>query len=406
MRVVLSNNYYSLRGGAERVFFDEMNLLARRGIEVIPYSQGWPDNEDTDYAQWFLPGENYSTLAGAPWSKKVRQGVRIVYSSVQRKRFDLFLNQFQPDLLHAHNIDRGLTLSTIDAARARQIPCVRTLHDLKMVCPSYLMQDHGAICQKCLDGKYWRCVGHRCHKNSFAASLVVTAEAYFSRLSGAYGWVSRLIAPSRFVLDKHVQGGVPQEKLAYLPNGVDPTQYAPNADVGAYVLYVGRLSQEKGIPTLLRSLQATGIPLRVAGTGPAEETYRGLVVKEGFPDIEFCGHCAGGELTGLYQNASFVVLPSECYENAPMSVLEAFAHGKPVLGSHCGGIPELVLDGITGLLFEAGSVEDLREKLVWMWNHRTQVVQMGKRARKRVEREFCMERHINGLLEIYRSVLG
>jgi glycosyltransferase involved in cell wall biosynthesis len=246
----------------------------------------------------------------------------------------------------------------------------------------------------------------RCHKASLAPSLVVTAEAYFNRVLRKYDYVSKFLCPSKFLLGKYIAGGFSRERLVYLPNALDPKAYPAQPGVGDYVLFAGRLSQEKGVVTLLQAMRGSEIPLRVAGTGPLETECTKVAAKEGLSNVDFCGYCQNGKLARLYRNAAFVVVPSEWYENAPMSILEAFAYGKPVLGSRLGGIPELVRDGITGRLFEAGCVEDLRDKLVAVWRNKAEIREMGQAARRRIDDEFSMEKHIDRLLEIYESLVN
>jgi glycosyltransferase involved in cell wall biosynthesis len=405
MRIVCANNYFYLRGGAERVFFDEMAILDRMGLRVFPYSQQWPENLGSP-APWFLPGDNYATLANASAWRKVCGAAHMVYSRAQRRVFREYLREVQPSLVHGHNIYGGLSGAIIDAARDLQIPFLLTLHDYKLICPSYLMLDRGVPCEACRGHRYWRCLAHRCHKDRLSASAVVAGEAYFNQIFGTYEYVSYFIAPSRFLMQKHMEGGIPADKIVHLPNAIDPTCCPAQIRPGHYVLYAGRLSQEKGVLTLLKALAQTGIPLKVAGTGPAEGTCRRFAREHDMPRTEFCGHCQGDRLSSLYHDAAFVAVPSEWYENAPLSILEAFAHGKPVLGSNLGGIPEMVKNGSTGYLFEAGNVQELRERAIQMWSSVRDTVAMGATARRHVETHFSLEQHGERLLTLYQRAVG
>ena len=196
---------------------------------------------------------------------------------------------------------------------------------------------------------------------------------------------------------------IPREKIVVLRNGIDLEEYRPTYEDGGYALYFGRLSREKGVETLLKAHRevAGEIPLKIVGTGPIEAE-----LKAKYPKAEFLGYRAGEELKSLVARASFVLVPSEWYENCPMTVLEAMALGKPIIASRMGGLPELVEDGKTGLLFGAGNVEELKERMLYLWKDRELRYEMGRAARKKAEQEFSLERHCEELLRIYRRLLG
>ena len=205
--------------------------------------------------------------------------------------------------------------------------------------------------------------------------------------------------------DVLLANGFAPERVLYLPNAIDSSAIEPSPGIGDYVLYSGRLSQEKGIQTLLRAMIGLPLPLRIAGDGPLRPVLERFVDRNGLRDrVAFCGHLTGNDLSRLYREAAFVVLPSEWHENAPIAVLEAYAHGKPVVGSNLGGIPELVQNGITGHLFPAGDAEALRECMAATWNDRAARKAMGDAARNRVVADFSAERHSESLLEIYDRI--
>lgn len=400
--IAFANNFYYLRGGSERVFFDEMQWLVGRGSEIIPFSRRHERNHPTPYDRYYLPAVDFTRMNG---KSKAKAAIEVVYSLPMRRAFEIFVDEEKPNLVHGHNIYAGLTYSIIDVARKRGIPFVLTLHDLKLACPSYLMLNRGRICERCGTGSFWNCAVQRCHKESLAASLVNTAEGYFNRLFGTLDWVSRFLCPSRFLMAKVARAGIPQAKLVYLPNALDPKDYDPVFQPGAYALFAGRLSREKGVMTLLQAFRECKIPLRIAGTGPMEAECRAFAAANSMSHVTFCGHCQAEELQNLFREARFVLVPSEGYENAPMSVLEAFAYGKPVVGSRLGGIPELVLQGETGLLFDAGSAESLAMAVMQLWDDPASVERMGRAARHRIETEFNADLHTDRLLGIYEETL-
>jgi len=402
VKILFANNYYYLRGGSERVLFDEIDSLEQSGHEIVPFSRIHVQNSKTVYDNFFLPVVNFESMGGIG---KARAAVEVVYSRRMKRTFGALLDHEKPDLVHGHNIYSGLTYSIVDAAKSRAIPFVLTLHDLKLACPTYLMLNRGKICERCGTGSFWNCAVQRCHKESLAASVVNTAEAYFNKIFRKYDWISRFLCPSRFLLEKIATAGIPREKLVHLPNALDPAAYEPNCAKGGYVLFVGRLSKEKGVLTLLKSFKDLNVPLRIVGTGAMEAECREFADLHGMSHVTFEGYCQGEKLKDLFHQAAFLVVPSECYENAPMSILEAFAYGKPVVGSNLGGTPELVLPDETGLLFEAGNAEILAGVISALWGDPAKIESMGRAARRRIETDFCTARNVKRLLEIYGKIV-
>ncbi len=402
MKIAQVNNYYYLRGGSERVMFDDRDALIAAGHEVVPFAPRDERNLPAASSAYFPVVTDYAQASG---TGVFNAAANIVYSPAVARAFASFLHDFRPNLIHCHNIYGRLTTAVLDEARRCGIPAVLTVHDLKLVCPAYLGLRQGSPCMLCKDGGYWRCLRYRCHKQNTAASLVYTIEAYFNRLAGKYDAVERFLCPSHFIQGALIDAGVPAERLVYHPNALNPQNYVPNYEPGGYVLYAGRLSAEKGILTLLDAVARAGIPLRIAGTGPLDSELRARIANRKLP-VQMEGYCSGKQLADLYRQAAFTVIPSEWYENAPMSALESFAYGKPVLASRIGGNPELVIEGESGRLFVPGNVEDLTSVARSMWANRDELVTMGKRARALVEKDYAQEKRLTKMLDIYRDVCG
>ena len=356
MKVLVANNYYYLRGGCERVMFNDIRALTERGIEVIPFSAIDSDNEPSEHSNDFVRAVD---IRATNPLRRIEAGMEAIHSRRTAKAFEAVLDKVQPDIVHCHNIYGRLTTSILTVLKHRNIPSVLTAHDYKVVCPSYLMLRDGKPCSACVDGGYYRCATYRCHKQDLAKSMIYAAEAYNARLRDSYGAISAFLCPSRFMANLLVKSGIDSNRVIFHANCVDPKAYSPSYS-GDYVLYVGRLSHEKGLPTLVQAMMGTGIPLRVAGSGPMELPLRELVATDKTSKTVFEGHCEGERLATLCRNAAFVVVPSEWYENAPMSILESFAYGKSVVASQIGGIPELVTEGETGHLFPWGDKVQLR----------------------------------------------
>lgn len=403
MKVVFANNYYYLRGGSERVYFAEIDLLEDRGYEVVPFSRKHPDNRPTTFARYFLPAVAYDELS---LPGKLAAAPNIIYSIPTRRRFGSLLDETRPDLIHGHNIYGGLTTSILDEARKRGVPTVITLHDLKLVCPTYLMLRDGEVCDLCRGGAFWQCAAKRCHKDSLPASLVYTVESYFNRLFRKYDQVGAFVCPSRFLADRMLSEGFPAERLVHLPNSLAPADFIPDYTSTQHALFVGRLSEEKGLQTLLDAAGRVDFPIRIAGTGPMDEQARRRTAEQGLDHVTFEGYCTGERLQSLYRDAAFIVLPSQCYENAPMSVLEAFFYGKAVVGSDLGGIPEMVRNEETGLLFQPGDAEDLAGKMRSLWHDAKGRRRLGRAARNLAENDYSHETHYRGLVQIYERLVA
>jgi len=379
---------------------DEIELLKRNGQEVAPFSMQFEKNLHSEYSNFFPAAIKYENIK---MIEKIFTGPRMIYSYNSKTELLRLINFFNPDLIHAHIIQGRLTTSVIDAAKEKHLPVVMSLHDYKLICPSYLMLNKGEICEKCKGGNFYFCVAERCHKGALLPSLLYTLESYFTSIFKKYSWVKYFICPSKFILQKHVEFGVPAGKLVYIPNSIETTQYEPRFEGGKYILFVGRISKEKGIPTLIKAARGIKASIRIVGDGPMRKKYEDYAIENGINNVIFDGRKSGAELEELFKNALFLVLPSEWYENAPMAVLEAFAYGKPVIGSEIGGIPEMITENENGLLFKPGDFRQLEEKIKYLLSSPSLLAAMGKKARERVEKEYNTSSHYQKLMDVYKK---
>jgi glycosyltransferase involved in cell wall biosynthesis len=397
------NNYYYYRGGAETVFLEQNKLFRDRGWTVVPFSMKHSKNLDSPWSKYFVEeiefGERYSL------KDRLSRIPKVIYSLEARRKLTQLLDETHPDVCHAHNIYHHISPSILTLLRRRSVPVVLTLHDLKIACPAYNMLADDGICERCRGGRLYNVVTHRCIKGSIGLSSVAMVEAILHRLLGSYAdCVGRFVVPSRFYIEKLCEWGWPRSMFSHVPNFVDARSYRPEAIPGKTFLYFGRVSREKGLTTLIRAAAASRARLLIAGTGPSLAQLQGLAAQLD-ADVTFLGYLGGQALHDAIRSARAIVLPSEWYENAPMSVLEAYALGKPVLGATIGGIPELIREGETGFGFVSGDVDSLAATMSNMAARSDAAVEdLGRCGRLWIEREFTAEAYRDRISSIYREL--
>jgi glycosyltransferase involved in cell wall biosynthesis len=406
MKVLAANKYYFVKGGAERYFFELARILERHGHEVVPFSMRDELNEPTPYADYFVSHEAFDDRAGV--AGKLRAAARVLYSVEARRRIEALIDATSPDVAHLHNIAHQLSPSILYGLRSRGVPVVQTLHDHKLICPNYQMFVGGATCERCAKWRYHNAVLNRCMRGSVAASALVAAEAYVHRMLGTYAEnVDVFVAPSAQLRDRMIRHGVDGARIVHLPYSIALDGYEPRYDSDGYAAYVGRLSSGKGLGTLLTALKAEPtVAFRIVGSGPLEDALRSRAERESIGNVEFVGYRRGEELASIVRGSLFTVVPSECYENSPLTVYESFAYGKAVVGSRIGGIPELVTENESGLVFAPGDAHELAGCLRTLWDDSALAADMGRAARLRVEREYGPELHYDKVMEVYRRAMS
>jgi len=391
------NSYHYRRGGSDVVYFEHEEMYRRQGWKTAHMAMHHPRNEASPWSEYFVDeiefGHQYSG------SQKLRMATKVIYSLEARRKLTKLLDRFRPSVAHAHCIYHHLSPSVLPLLRERGIPVVLTAHDLKVACPAYKMLNRGGICERCKGGNLTHTILNRCVRDSAVVSTLVAVESYVSRALGLYrNNVNRIVVPSQFYLTKLQEWGWPSDRLVYIPNYVDATVLEPDYCAGNYFTYFGRLAPEKGIETLVRAAIASGVELKIAGTGPLEAQLRRMAQQS---NIEFLGYCKGEQLWELVRRSRAVVLPSEWYENAPMSVLESFALGKPVIGSEVGGIPELV-SADTGSLFPMGNISALAETLSrFSKMSNDKISEMGRAGRENVVRNHNASGYLRRMNAVY-----
>jgi glycosyltransferase involved in cell wall biosynthesis len=232
MKVVVANNYYYLRGGCERVMFNDIQAMSAHGIDIVPFSAADPENVPTPYSSYFVPGAD---IRATSQLRRIEAAADAIHCGRTAAAFDKLLTETKPDVIHCHNIYGRLSTSILAVAKRRNIPTVLTVHDYKVVCPAYVALKKGKPCSDCIDGHYYRCAVNRCHKGQLGASVIYSIEAYWARLTGNYGAVSAFLCPSHFIAGLIRQSGIEEERVVYHANSVEPDDYAPSYE-GKYVL--------------------------------------------------------------------------------------------------------------------------------------------------------------------------
>jgi len=377
-RVLFVHNAYQHKGGEDSVVAEEIALLESHGHQVETY---------------FRHNDDIAGLA----SLSVAQ--QTLWSSRTTQEIVALIDRFRPDIIHIHNTFPLISPSLYWAAGGAGVPVVQTLHNFRLMCLNALFMRGGRVCEDCLGHVPWRGVVRRCYRDSPAASGVLGAMLVLHRGLGTYrNKVARYIALNEFCRSKFIEGGLPAERVVVKPNFVDFDAPAPASRAG--LLFVGRLSVEKGVSTLAAAMALLpDAQLRVAGDGPEA----GLL--DGVAGVTRLGSLPGEAVRGEMSHALALVVPSICYENFPRTIAEAFACSLPVIASRIGALADIMRDGETGLLFDPGNPRDLADKLAWSLANRERMAEMGRNARAQYEAEFSAEVNYRRLMEIYGSVL-
>lgn len=399
LKVLSINKYYRPKGGAETIYLGEMEQLRKAGHQVVPFSMKDERNLPSDYDRYFVNNIDYEKPG---LGNKIIASSKILYSFEARAKLSSLLDQHAFDIAHLHNIYHQLSPSILGALKKRNIPIVASVHDLKLLCGNYKMYVNGEVCERCKGGRHYQLLLNRCTKNSLAGSLVNMVEMYLHGAARIYSQIDLLIAVSHFYRKKLIDFGIDENKVVYLPSFVEVEKYRVAESVSDFVLYFGRLSEEKGVDTFIEAAAFNPkVPHWIVGSGPEELTLKAQVVNAELDNVRFLGFQSGKNLQKLVSEALAIVVPSRWYENSPLTVMEGFAHGRPVIGANIGGIPELVVPQVDGFLFKPGDALDLANQIAILAADPALANEMGQRGRKKMRLEFNEAHHIATLLDIY-----
>lgn len=363
MKVLLIDVYNFNKGGAETVCFNTGKMLEEHGHKVVYFTLKWTENNPSPYSKYFP--ESKETRRGP--LKQVKNMINYFYHFEAARKIEQLIEDEKPDIAHIHLMWGQITPSIFPVLKKYNIPILFTVHDYRIVCPAYTFRNgNGQICEECKGKHFYKCFTNTCCKGSKLMSAAMAAEQYFrNRYFNPAKYIDGFIYVSNFAkeIQERYMPAVKAKKNITLYNfSTSIVEHAKGMPKDKYFLFFGRLSYEKGVKTLLEAFRdIKQCKLKVVGTGPKEDELREYAKSNDMRNVEFLGYKRGKELTDLVSNAYFVVVPSEWYENNPMTIIEAYSVGTPVIGAKIGGIPEIVVDGKTGYQFESGNVKALSE---------------------------------------------
>ncbi|MDQ2820349.1 MAG: glycosyltransferase family 4 protein [Pseudomonadota bacterium] len=380
MNILFVHNAYQQFGGENAVVASEIALLRAHGHQVALHQR----HNDELHA--------LSPAAAA---------LATVWSQRSTREIDALCREFQPDLLHVHNTFPLISPAIYWTAARRRVPVIQTLHNFRLLCPQGTFLRKGVVCEDCLGKSPWRAVVRKCYRASLPQSAVLSAMLSVHRMAGTYqNKVTRYIALSTFSRDRFIAAGLRAERVRIKPNFVD-AMLAPDWETRRGGLYVGRLSDEKGVGTLLDAVRLHGVNgISVIGAGPLAAQVANQL------GAACLGFRSRDDILREMRAASFLLVPSLCLEQLPTTILEAFACGLPVIASRLGALVNIVTENVTGLLFTPGDAADLAAKIAWASTHGEDMKRMGRAARAEYEAKYTPAINYRLMLEIYQDAIA
>ncbi|MDD3149737.1 MAG: glycosyltransferase family 4 protein [Candidatus Gastranaerophilales bacterium] len=407
MKILFVNDFLKPLGGAETYIINISQLLEKKGCKVFFFATntGSDFEENYKYLKYF---PEYLNMKNSSKLHQFKNFFNFFYDNNAKKKFEEYINEIKPDLVHISSILYYLTPSIIDVCSKKNIPIISTLHGVKFVCPSNLMRSRNIYCDKafCLSNNIMNnivnCISNKCKGKNAVNATISMFKIYLYRKY--MDKIDYFICPSQAMYDFAVKAGIDTNKMAIIPNYVSDLylQDVPDYDSQQYFLYAGRLSREKGVHYLLKAMEKLpDIKLRIAGVGQEEENLKKMARANNLKNVEFIGFKTGEEFKKEYKNCIASILPSNCLEAFGLTIVESFALGKPVIGSNIGGIAEIIKDGINGITFEPGNIDELANAIYRLNQDKNSAINMGKNGRNMVEKFYNAEHHSKKLIQSY-----
>jgi glycosyltransferase involved in cell wall biosynthesis len=392
MKILIVHDDYKIPGGEFTAVRQHIDLLRGRGEKVILYLRD--NSEIFDYAFRHKATFLLKTLYNRATSEEIR-------SLIRRER---------PEVAHVHNVFPLISPSVYRTLLNEGVPVVQTIHNYRFLCPNGLFYREERICERCKHGNTLHAVRLKCYRESYILSSLYALTIAIHRKLGTFDSIGRFIALTDFVASKLSESGlIPADKICVLGNFLPNPLPEPSSSKGRppYALFLGRLSPEKGLKTLMQAMVGlNGVWLKIAGEGPQEEALKAMAQLHGLQQVEFLGRVSGDVKWKLLTEAMATVVPSLWYEAFGLSAIESLAAGTPVVASRLGGLASIIRHGQNGLLFEAGNALDLRKQLIRLYEHPEETLTMGKHARSEACRTFSAGRQYEELMSIYKALIN
>jgi len=391
MKILAIHNDYQINGGETAVFLAEIQLLKNAGHTVIPYVRNNDEIQKYDFFKKlaFFPNAIFSLKS---------------YFELRR----LVKNE-RPDIAHVHNVFPLISPSVYTALHHENVPIVQTVHNFRFLCPNGLFLTHGHLCERCKFGNTLHAAYLKCYRNSILLSLLYAVSIGLHRKLGTFNLTDRFIVLTEFTRNKFAEARfTPTEKISVLGNYLQLPLPEPlfTKPADGYIAYLGRLSEEKGISTLIEAVAGIeGLTLKIAGDGPQRNALQEMVKELRLERVEFVGQISGEDKWNFLRNAVGTIIPSKCHENFGLSILESMAVGTPVIGSNLGGIPHIIKDRQNGLIFDHSKPEDLKQKILWLLDSPDEAMMLAQRGRETIEKDYTSPGHYQQLIRIYETLI-
>lgn len=410
MNILVVNWAWYPSGGDWTYVENLVNIYQQKGHRIVPFSMKDERNYPTPYSDYFIENIDYKKVNKRSLTAGIQVVMKSIYSLEAQKNLEKLLSDVKIDFAHINIIHHYITPTILKILKKRNIPIIWTLHEYTPICPDSIFVSHGEICERCFGGAFYNCITHSCKKGSYLASTVAALENYVHKYLNYYAYVDYFVCPSVFQYEKYKQFNFFNEKLVQLYHGYDYSEIEkakslPLHTDEKYIIFVGRLEKIKGVHTLLKAMRnCPEITLKIIGTGTQEADLKALKDILKVDNAAFLGKKSKQETLQLIDGAEFLICPSECYEVLGFTVVEAMALGKPVIGAAIGGIPEMVIDNYTGLLFEPGNTEQLAELIKSLYLRKDLIAEMGENAQRHIHTLINNETHFQRLQKLIPSL--
>jgi glycosyltransferase involved in cell wall biosynthesis len=410
MNILVVNWSWYPSGGDWTYVENIVKLYEEKGHHVVPFSMKDDRNFPSKYSDYFIENIDYKKVDKGSLSAGIKVLMNSIYSFEAQRNLERLLNAVKIDFAHINVIHHYITPTILKILKKRNIPIIWTFHEYTPLCPDSIFVSHGQVCERCYGGAFYNCITHSCKKGSYLASTVAALENYVHKYLNYYAYVDHYVCGSVFQYQKYKQFHFFNEKLVQIYHGynydeIEKARLSAKPTGEKYIVFVGRLEKIKGAHTLLKAMQTCpDIAIKIVGDGTQEEELKAFKNNYQLDNVTFLGKKDRQQTLQIISNAEFLICPSECYEVLGFTVVEGMALSKPVIGAAIGGIPEMVIDNYTGLLFEPGNAGQLAGRIKLLYEDKDLINEMGKNAHKHINRLINNETHYKNLQKLIPSL--